>query len=315
MRDIQEVWLLLEKSDETRISKGIDGYQDTTGEEYRYDSFVPNHKNIKTGDIVILRKENEIYGYGEISEISKTPTVKTHRRCPSCNSTDIRARSTMLPKWKCGRCASEFEATITTETHVNSYSARIKGFTRFATQPTVLAVKSCAAIGEGHTSQLSMMKLDFRKIRTLLESTDIQLPTRTNKAGQGLGLSAPERKAVELHAMAAARKLYEEAGWNVVDTSSSQPFDLLAERNADKRFIEVKGTTGGGASVILTSGEVSHAKENYKESALVVVSGINLTKLGNDWIASGGDISTHLDPWSPEENRLKATQYRYCVGP
>jgi hypothetical protein len=39
-------WLLLEKSNETRISKGIDGYQDQTGESYQYDSLVPNHKNI-----------------------------------------------------------------------------------------------------------------------------------------------------------------------------------------------------------------------------------------------------------------------------
>ena len=32
-------WLLLEKSDETRIYNSIDGYNDSTGEIYNYDSY------------------------------------------------------------------------------------------------------------------------------------------------------------------------------------------------------------------------------------------------------------------------------------
>ena len=69
-------WLLLEKSDETRISKGIEGYQDKTGESYQYDSLVPNHKNLATGDFVVLRKENEILGIGKIADISESADVK-----------------------------------------------------------------------------------------------------------------------------------------------------------------------------------------------------------------------------------------------
>ena len=81
-------WLLLEKSDETRISKGIDGYQDQTGESYQYDSFVPNHKNLAKGDSVVLRKENEILGVGKISAISEGIDAKIHRRSPA--ETDMR---------------------------------------------------------------------------------------------------------------------------------------------------------------------------------------------------------------------------------
>lgn len=40
-------WLLLEKSDETRIYNSIDGYNDSTGEIYNYDSLVQNHLNLK----------------------------------------------------------------------------------------------------------------------------------------------------------------------------------------------------------------------------------------------------------------------------
>jgi len=114
-------WLLLEKSDETRISKGIDGYQDQTGESYRYDSLVPNHKNLAGGDFVVLRKENEILGVGEIAGISEVNDAKIHRRCPECRSTDIRERTTKQPKWKCGKCAHEFSEPEESIVEVRSY--------------------------------------------------------------------------------------------------------------------------------------------------------------------------------------------------
>ena len=88
----ERYWILLEKSDETRISKGIDGYQDKTGESYHYDSLVPNHKQLGPDDYVVLRKEDEILGVGRISSISQDTDAKIHRRCPECETTDIRER-------------------------------------------------------------------------------------------------------------------------------------------------------------------------------------------------------------------------------
>ncbi|MGE8096353.1 protein NO VEIN domain-containing protein [Pseudomonas fluorescens] len=315
MSGTQRCWLLLEKSDQTRVSKGIDGYQDKTGEEYRYDSLVPNFKNIKTGDIAILRKEDEILGFGRIGIIAEAQSIKTHRRCPSCKSTDIRERKTKTPKWKCGHCAIEFFEPDTTEAPVMSFTANLEGFAHFGNPPPVQAIKLCSASGDGLVSQLSMMQLDFETVRTLLEGTDIQLSprSRTGAMGQGLGLSSEERKCVELHAMGIARKLYEDAGWSVIDTSASQPYDLFAALNAEKRFIEVKGTTGEGASIILTSGEVIHAKANPQECALVVVSEIRLENGADGLYASDGKVSTHLDSWCPEEDSLEATQYRYRI--
>ena len=74
--------------------------------------------------------------------------------------------------------------------------------------------------------------------------------------------------------MNVARKLYESKGWQVIDKSNSHPFDLLATKESEKRFIEVKGTTGDGCSIILTHGEVEHVRNNRRDSALVIVSGI-----------------------------------------
>jgi hypothetical protein len=309
-------WLLLEKSDETRVSKGIDGYRDATGESYHYDSLVPNHRNLATGDLAVLRKESEIIGVGTIGDISETTDAKIHRRCPKCNSTDIRERTTKQPKWKCGKCPEEFSDPKETIVEVRSFVAAIKDFTRLNAPPSVKAVKMCAESGDGSSSQLSMLRLDPVKIQTLFEGIDPSPSSRsptTGTSGQGFGLSQAERRAVELRAMQVARALYEGAGWDVIDKSSSQPFDLLATKGGGKRFIEVKGTTGEGLSVILTHGEVNHVRSNGRSSALVLVSGIVLEKSNGKWQAHGGTVTTHEDPWSLVEANLNATQYRYEI--
>ena len=309
-------WLLLEKSDETRISKGIDGYRDATGESYHYDSLVPNHRNVATGDFVVLRKESEIIGVGTICDISETADAKIHRRCLRCASTDIRERTTKQPRWKCGKCAEEFAEPKETIVEVRSFVAAIRDFTQLNAPPSVKAVKMCAEGGDGSSSQLSMLRLDPVKIQTLFEGIDPSPSSRspaTVTNGQGFGLSQAERRAIELRAMQVARAIYQDAGWEVIDKSSSHPFDLLATKGMDKRFIEVKGTTGEGLSVILTHGEVNQVRSNGANSALVIVSGIVLEKSKGEWHAQGGTVTTHEDPWTLVDTNLSATQYRYEI--
>jgi ribosomal protein L37AE/L43A len=310
-------WLFLEKSDKTRVSQGIDGYRDATGEEYQYDSLVPNYRQIATGDYAVIRKENEIIGVGTVGKISELRDSKIHRRCPDCSATDIRERFTKKPKWKCGKCAKEFSEAKETIVEVQSFVASIDYFTRLKSPPTVQAVKKCSVSADGILSQLSMLRLDPAKIQNLLEGDEPYISSRTKNAaasGQGFGLSHAERRVVELRAMQVARTLYESAGWEVTDQSLSNPFDLLATKNGTKRFIEVKGTIGDGFSVIITQGEVKHVSCNPENSALVVVSRINLTLIDGVLEANGGIVSTHKDPWLIVDKNLSPTQYCYQLN-
>ncbi len=68
--------------------------------------------------------------------------------------------------------------------------------------------------------------------------------------------------------MTVAKELYESESWEMVDTSSSNPFDFSAKRGKAERFIEVKGTTGAGENVMLTHGEVNHVRNHPNKSAL-----------------------------------------------
>lgn len=308
-------WLFLEKSDETRVSGGIDPYKDKTGEQYHYDSAVANARNVKSGDYAILRKENTILGIAKIGYIHETRATKTRRRCPDCNSTDIRERTTKLPKWKCGHCAKEFSTPKDTTAEVTSFVAEISFFNRLEPAPSVKSVKRCAASGNGVASQNSIMKLDGVKLKDLLGEFEPKIEESSGQgkdsSGQGFGLSIEERKAVELLAMETARELYENNGWRVVDMSASDPFSLLATKGTQKRYIEVKGSTGPGEAVILTHGEVAHAKAYPADSVLLVVSGISLQRENNSCSASGGEIRLHQHPWIINDRSLTATQYRY----
>ena len=150
-------WLLLEKSDETRISKSFDGYQDVTGEVYFYDSLVPNHTKLAPGDSIVLRKDKKILGVGEIAKVLEKDDTKSHRRCPECGSTDIRERTTKSPKWKCGICTNEFSKPKETTVEIRSYEATIDGFQRLNFPP--LLEMSNSALPQGmvlyHNSQSS----------------------------------------------------------------------------------------------------------------------------------------------------------------
>jgi ribosomal protein L37AE/L43A len=309
-------WLLLEKSDETRISKGIDGYRDLTGELYQYDSLVPNYKQVSTGDVVVLRKESDIIGIGMVGEISAHPDSKTHRRCPTCNSTDIRERRHKTPCWKCGQCRLEFTTPVTTNERVLSFVATIRSFTRLSAPPSVKAVKNCALSENGLASQLSMIQLDPTKIQTLLEGLDPMPSSRSvliDPSPHGVGFSRLERQAVERRAIEVTHELYERAGWRVIDQSLSHPFELLATRDATERFIKVRGSTGAGQAVSLTQGDVAYVRGHPESSALVVVSGIVLKRADETWTGYGGVITTHRDPWVLIDTSLQATGYRYSV--
>ena len=134
-------WLLLEKSDDTRIYGSLDSYNDTTGEIYKYDSLVQNHLGLSENDTVLIRKENAIIGYGFIGNISKKDGTKISRRCPKCETTAISTRKTKNPKWKCGRCSHEFSNPIETTREVVLYTASIESFVKMSNAPDVKTVK------------------------------------------------------------------------------------------------------------------------------------------------------------------------------
>jgi hypothetical protein len=133
---------------------------------------------------------------------------------------------------------------------------------------------------------------------------------RRNSAGQGYGLTQQERRIVELHAMAVARKHLEGLGLSVEDVSAMESFDFRAKESDRELIIEVKGTTGSCEAVLLTAPEV--AIRAYPNNALIVVYEINLDRNRKPPVASGGLLRA-LTPWRIEPEALMPSAYKYSL--
>jgi hypothetical protein len=133
-------------------------------------------------------------------------------------------------------------------------------------------------------------------------------------AGQGIGLTVEERRAVEHRAMHQATVFLTANGFAVRDVSKIESFDLLAIRGSEQIRVEVKGTTGGLSSVLLTANEVEMHRAIYPNNALVVVHSIQLLRINGLIGSSGGDLVSWL-PWKIKDENLRAITYSYRLPP
>jgi Domain of unknown function (DUF3883) len=133
--------------------------------------------------------------------------------------------------------------------------------------------------------------------------------------GQGRGLNAEQRRAVELRAVAVATLWLEEDGWDVEDVSlERRGYDLHATRGDEELHVEVKGTTGSGASVILTPNEVRHAGADPSRAVLSVVSGIELSETDGGRRGDGG-VNRVFNRWRVSDGALEPVGYEWILPP
>ncbi|HXM01052.1 MAG TPA: DUF3883 domain-containing protein, partial [Chthoniobacterales bacterium] len=90
-----------------------------------------------------------------------------------------------------------------------------------------------------------------------------------------------------------------------------KPYDLRSTRDGSTLYVEVKGTTTSGETIILTPNEIEFARSHASSMALFIVSEVNITE-GHEPVASGGK-SFELRPWNVDRTKLKAMCYSYCV--
>ncbi len=140
---------------------------------------------------------------------------------------------------------------------------------------------------------------------TEIASVDLEAiskPSRANRGGQGLGLAADERRAIELWAMDRAREWLISNGYSVKDVSATASYDFEADGTEGKVKVEVKGTTSAGCNdIFMTANEVSLHRSERGKTGLIIVSQISLKRLDGKATASGGsvvaEIGWDIDLW------------------
>ncbi len=158
-------------------------------------------------------------------------------------------------------------------------------------------------------SSIYLAQLENRDISPgdldVAEIAQIARPLRTAGARQGFGLSAAERRAIELRAMHLALEHLRGEGFTCEDTSASSPFDILATRGSETLKVEVKGTTSDRCdSVLMTRNEVRLHQEEKGRTALIIVSRIRLRRPADGPFADEGTVEVllrwNIDLWDQE---------------
>jgi Domain of unknown function (DUF3883) len=114
--------------------------------------------------------------------------------------------------------------------------------------------------------------------------------------------------------MRRAETYYGQRGWRCDNVSMTSPYDLHLTRTetGEELRVEVKGTASDGTTVLLTHGEVRHARE-HRIIALFVVAGIRVPRLANGAPAAEGGHELVFDPWELDDARLDPLGYEYAL--
>lgn len=137
------------------------------------------------------------------------------------------------------------------------------------------------------------------------------LAERSSATGQGRGLTASQRKAVEEFAMARAMEHFKVLYDTVEDVHGREPFDLLCSNLGARSAlrVEVKGTTGDARTILVTSGEVNSARTH--RTALYIASELTWADKAAALLSPTGWRQDVIDRWAPTDHDLNPTAYEW----
>lgn len=141
------------------------GYSDDVEQTYRYDSSVPNHKQVSSGDLVLIRDATRLLGIARIEEVTSKPSKKLRQRCPECGNTGIKLRKSMPVPWRCSK-GHLFGTPSTESIDVTAYEAHYDQ--SFLRTPGAVPVSELKAAALRPNDQLSIEEVDLARIERAL---------------------------------------------------------------------------------------------------------------------------------------------------
>ena len=160
-------WILLSFGADRQYG-GNTGYADQAATSYAYTDRVANHKQLEVGDMVAVRSRAAVEGFARITRIEKETGRHLSRRCPVCRASGIKERQRSTPRWRCS-AGHEFEDPL------EEYEPCVQ-FTAHYEQPFVLPdspidAEEVEKAVLRRSDQLYIIRADFRRIRSLLETS------------------------------------------------------------------------------------------------------------------------------------------------
>lgn len=134
----------------------------------------------------------------------------------------------------------------------------------------------------------------------------------SGRGGQGFVSDARVRKAIDQRAMDLAETYYGVLFPTVDNTARTEPYDFRCKGPGGEVRVEVKGSTGDGTAILLTTGEVANAHGSEWRTDLFLVTHIVIEQTPDGPHATGGNTRV-LEGWLPKADDLSPAVYRYRV--
>ncbi|MCU6281767.1 HNH endonuclease [Enterobacter cloacae] len=165
---VQQAWSFKAIEKDDLRYWGNDGYHDDSSVFYRYNNSIPNYKNVKEGDIVIIRDREKVLGISIVEKLESRNTTKTIFKCPheGCNAKKIRPRETIKPKWRCDNGHEFAEQKIVLEPATEFIANYGSSFQKLE-DVTLLQLKSESP---RYNIQLSIQEVNVQWAQGLLET-------------------------------------------------------------------------------------------------------------------------------------------------
>lgn len=156
-----------------------DGYNDSLGETYRYDSDVANHLRVAEGDVAIIRTPEAVKGAAVIERIVRGEGTKERLRCPICLATNIKRRATLLPAWRC-KCGHAFDEPERQWDTVTTYEAHYER--TFQPGAAGLSVEDLHRAVIRPSDQMSIKEIDLSRLEKAFMAVPSLRPILTGYA-------------------------------------------------------------------------------------------------------------------------------------
>jgi putative restriction endonuclease len=159
----RRAWLALSLGAEREYA-GNEGYADELDTVYRYDSFVPNHRQVAEGDLLVLSDRQTVLRVAQISRIHTYEKPKSLRRCPEpgCGIASIKVRKNKRPAYRC-RAKHVFDTPYETLEECTHYEAHFDGAS--LSIPERIPVQAVRQACPQFNGQLAIQKLDLTRLK------------------------------------------------------------------------------------------------------------------------------------------------------
>ena len=150
-----------------RTANGVLAYPDELVAYYVYDNKVKNSRYVKIGDFAVIQDSDYVLGAGWVDSIEVMQQAKARYRCPHCENTDIKKRSTKNPAYWCSGCHKPFDAPVAEKLDVETYTANYSRTFRFSDR--YFPVTSLEPVFVAKAKQNSIRELKIAQLIPLLE--------------------------------------------------------------------------------------------------------------------------------------------------